>query len=50
MHAIASWTSFEESVRTPRAGYNGYFLLKKPCAGHMGTAPSKVNDGNGRRG
>jgi hypothetical protein len=30
--------------------YNGYFLRKKSRAGHVCTAPSKVNDGNGRRG
>jgi hypothetical protein len=33
-----------------KKGYNRYFLHKKPRAGHVCTAPSKVNDGNGQRG
>jgi hypothetical protein len=40
----------EEGVRRKKKGYNRYFLHKKPRAGHVCTAPSKVNDGNGRRG
>jgi hypothetical protein len=31
-------------------GYKRHFLCKKPRAGHVCTAPSEVNDRNGRRG
>jgi hypothetical protein len=37
-------------VLCERGGYNRYFLRKKPRTGHVCTAPSEVNDRNGRRG
>jgi hypothetical protein len=33
-----------------KKGYNRHFMCKKSRAGHVCTAPSDVNDGNGRRG
>jgi hypothetical protein len=40
----------EEGDKRKKKGYNRYFLHKKPRAGHVCTAPSKVNNGNERRG
>jgi hypothetical protein len=42
------WRKELEEIK--KKGYNRYFLHKKPRAGHVCTAPSNVNDGNGRRG
>jgi hypothetical protein len=37
-------------VLCERGGYDGYFMFKKPRAGHVCTVPSEVNEKNGWRG